>query len=745
MTQDERPDRIAQYRILSKLGEGGMGVVYVAQDERLERKVALKLLRGDSADPNARERLIREARLAAGLSDARICQVYELGDWNGQPFIAMELIHGAPLAERLQSGALPAAEAIEVALSVVEALAVLHGSGIVHRDLKPSNIFVTPDGVKVLDFGLARPFGAGGPDATGALTMTGAFVGTPQYAAPEMLLGGAVDARADLFSVGVILFQMLAGRPPFSGRTFAAVVHSVLYDAPPVLTGSPAASAMDHILHRLLAKRPDDRYSSAQALAEDLRRVAASADSGRISEARPVLRLAVLPFRLLKPDSEVDYLSVSLADALASSLSGLESLVVRSTLKSARYADAAPDLNAVAADLAVDVVLTGSILRMKDRLRISAELVSVPAGDVWWTEKAQVSLDEVFDLHDQLAQRVLNSLPLTRRDQTQRGPMRPGGAKAFDLYLRGMQLRMEPGSWRQARSFFEQCLEVDPAFAPAWAERGRIDRILGKYEDPMHLARAESAFVRALEIDPDNGAAQHHFAQLEIDLGRVEAALARLLKRVRERRAEPHVYAALVQACRYGGLLEESVAAHQHARRLDPSVATSILHTYYMQGDYARALEESHRSSDPFAARLLGAIGRNDEAIAAARREEQRFSGFPLLRNFSTGLRAAFEGKREEALAALAPFEGSQFNDGEGLFYVAEIYAKLGLVERAFAMLEKSVNAAFLCLPAFERDPYLAPLRARDLWEPLMERVRLRQQSVVAAFDAAGGRNLIVA
>ena len=213
--------------------------------------------------------------------------------------------------------------------------------------------------------------------------------------------------------------------------------------------------------------------------------------------------------------------------------------------------------------------------------------------------------------------------------------------------------------------------------------------------------------------------------------------------RAAERRAEPYIYAALVHALRYAGLLDESVAAHYQAVRLDPTVSTSVLHTYYMQGEYSRALEDAHRSSDPFEARLLGALGRETEAIRAARQEEERFSAFPLLRSFSTGLRAAFEGHQAEALAALQCFDSFAFNDGEGLFYVAEIYARLGIPESAYRMLERSVAAGFWCFPGFERDPYLAPMHQDARWRELLNRVQSRQRSIKDEFMAANGRTLL--
>ena len=222
-------------------------------------RVALKLLRHDAADPSAGERLIREARVAARVVHPLICQVYDLGDADGRPFIAMELVDGDSLAERLARGALPPADALRTAAAMLDALAVLHAHGIVHRDLKPSNIFLGSTGVKLLDFGLARPLQPPS-DVTGQpLTAAGMFVGTPQYASPEQLSGGQVDARSDLFSAAVVAFEMLAGRPPFSGATLPALVHAVLYDTPPVLTGAPSVAAADRVLHRALAKTPAER------------------------------------------------------------------------------------------------------------------------------------------------------------------------------------------------------------------------------------------------------------------------------------------------------------------------------------------------------------------------------------------------------------------------------------------------------------------------------------------------------
>ena len=541
--------RLGPYELTAYIGAGGMGEVWRALDTRLGRQVALKLIRDATTDPDARARLEREARLAASVSHPAICQVYELAEIDGQLVLAMELLKGAPLAARLGQP-LPPAEAVSTALTIIDGLGALHERGIVHRDLKPSNIFITPHGVKLLDFGLARPVFPGASDATLAVTEDGIGVGTPLYAAPEQLLGRPFDVRADVYSLGAILFEMLTGRPPFSGATLAELIHAVVHEPPPVLTGSPAVWALDRVVRRALAKAPSDRYLDIADFADALRPTRALLDDGTVTEARAMTRLAVLPFRLLRTDPEIEYLSLSLADVIANALSGLESLVVRSSLSTAKYATGVPDLGVVARELSVDVVLTGTILRSHNRLRVSAQLMSAPAGDMLWSITLQVDMDTIFELHDELAQRVIQSLPLTS-DDVRRGPrLRPTSARAFDLYMRGMQLRMEAATWRRARDLFDQCLGIDAGFAPAWAERGRLDRVLAKYHDSTLIAQAESALQRALELDPDSGPAHYYRAQLEIDTGRPDEALMRLVKRAAARHVEPQVYAGLVHACR---------------------------------------------------------------------------------------------------------------------------------------------------------------------------------------------------
>src|SRR6185369_10362103 len=253
------PDRIGHYAIAHKLGAGAMGVVYEARDERLERTVAVKTMSSVAHDETARKRFWREARAAASVNHPNVCHIYEVGEDDGELFIAMELLDGEPLERRLQRGPLSVADTVPIGLEMLDALHALHARGVVHRDLKPSNVFVTPHGVKLLDFGLARPSDeqARVMGAVTELTGTGMMVGTPRYMAPEQVTGDVVDARGDLFAAGAILFEMLAGRPAFAGKNAVEILHATLNEQPPALTGSPAVAAVDRVIRRALSKRPE--------------------------------------------------------------------------------------------------------------------------------------------------------------------------------------------------------------------------------------------------------------------------------------------------------------------------------------------------------------------------------------------------------------------------------------------------------------------------------------------------------
>src|SRR6476620_5146547 len=278
----EMPARIGRYAIQRKLGEGGMGIVFAARDDRLERTIAVKTMSAPASDETARQRMWREARAAASVNHPNVCQIYEVGEDAGRLFIAMELLEGEALSERLQRGPLSPSDALPIGLGMLAALSALHARGIVHRDLKPSNVFLTVHGVKLLDFGLARPELNETVSDEKALTRTGMLMGTPRYMAPEQVSGEALSVRSDLFAAGAILFEMLAGRPAFGGRTIAEVLHATRYEQPPALRGSPVVAGIDRVIRKAMAKSPSDRPSSAEEMAEELRGIRGQSGTSRV-------------------------------------------------------------------------------------------------------------------------------------------------------------------------------------------------------------------------------------------------------------------------------------------------------------------------------------------------------------------------------------------------------------------------------------------------------------------------------
>lgn len=740
------PERIGRYRITATLGEGGMGIVYAAFDEQLERPIALKVIRHESAaDPTARARFWREARLAAGVNHPHICQLHEIGESDGQLFIAMERLEGEPLAARLGRGAVPLTETVQIGLEVLAALDALHRRGITHRDLKPSNIFLTPHGAKVLDFGvsLGQP-GDGRLTPPKPLTRSGATLGTPKYMAPEQLRGNVVDASADLFATGAILYEMLSGAAAFEADSPHAIMEKVLHGDVPVLAGSPAIVAADRIIHRALAKSSAQRYASAAIMAQELRTVlvANGGEDGR--RAQRVTRLMVLPFRLLRPDTEIDFLAFSLADAVTHSLSPLDSLVVRSTLVAARFATDAPDLRTIATEANVDLVVSGTLLRAGEELRVSAQLLEAPAGTVLWSHTAQVALGDIFQLQDTLARQIVESLalPLSGREHRALGHDIPSSAKAYEFYLRANPLSHDSGSWEVARDLYLQCLQADPHYAPAWARLGRMHHVIGKYRGTSEdYVRSESALNRALELNPDLSIADHYYAQLEVaELGRAQEAMLRLVRRASSRSSDPDLFAALVPACRYCGLLRESLAAYERAKRLDPNVHTSVQHTFFMLGDYLRAAAESQRSwgSGRGGGLALACAGHPGAASAcqadAEAHENVRFRQTVLL---------LFEPDRALLRAAVDELIASGFRDAEGLFYQVIKLAHAGDLDRAVEILADSVDRGFYSYETFTRHAWLDPLRGRPDFTAILEKAEHRHLAARAAFVKAGGETLL--
>jgi serine/threonine protein kinase/tetratricopeptide (TPR) repeat protein len=744
------PDTIQHYRLTRKLGEGGMGVVFEARDARLDRMVAIKRLGPLARDPTSRERLLREARLAAGVSHPNICQVYELGEDGGELYIVMELLSGETLATRIGRGPLPLVEALQVTLEILSGLEAIHARGVVHRDLKPSNVFLTPHGVKLLDFGVARPPATGNGDP--GLTTPGTIIGTPHYLPPEALGNDPVGPASDIFALGVILFEMLTGKHAFPGASVIEVAFAVMHVQPPALVGGADVMAADRLIQRALAKRSEERYPDAPTMAREVRQALTLIDTGPVQRVRTMTRLVVLPFRLLRPDPEIDFLAHSLPEAITASLAGLESLTVRSSTAAERFAGDRPDLRAIAAEAGVDAVLLGTLLRAGGEVRVSVQLVEAPSGTVVSTRTAQVGLTDIFQLQDELTRQIVDALaiPLSAHDEhclaCGDAPVNP---EAYELYLRANHIGASasvPSRLVTARDLYRRCLELDPRFAPAWARLGRVHRVMAKYglgtgEDD--LARAEEAFRQALELNPELPLAHNLYTYFEIEeLHGARPAMLRLLRVAEVHPADPDVFAGLVVACRFCGLLEASIAADRRARRIDPGVQTSVAYTHWMLGDYERAALTDLEEIQTMRHASLWMLGRHAEALEGLRRLAAHWPGSNDA-SFVGGLVAAMEGDRERCVAASRQVLHGGFHDPEGLLFCARNLAHVGEREFALELIGGVVEGGFHCPPGLVRDPWFDPVRAEPEFVRGLRSVEEAHVESARAFADAGGERVL--
>jgi serine/threonine protein kinase/tetratricopeptide (TPR) repeat protein len=742
------PQRLGHYALTRKLGQGGMGVVYEARDERLERTVAVKTMSLLGNDETARKRFWREARAAASVNHPNICQIYEIGEDRGELFIAMELLEGEPLAEELKRGPLSVARAMSIGLEMLAALAALHTRGIIHRDLKPSNVFITPHGVKLLDFGLARPETHSARAATD-LTQTGVLMGTPRYMAPELITGEVVDARSDLFTAGSILFEMLAGRPAFDGRTVADVVHATVHEQPPALSGSPTVAAIDRVIRRALAKRPADRLPSADVMAEELRWAGGLDVENTATQAHALKRLVVLPFRMLRPDSETDFLTFSLPDAITTSLSGIGSLIVRSSAVASRFAGETPDLKALAVDANVDCVVMGTLLRSGDQLRAVAQLVEAPGGTVLTSQTVQAPLGDLFRLQDDIARRVVDALSLPLTGTTQLIADAPPNARAYEMYLRANELARNYDGIVRARELYERCLELDPSFAPAWAHLGRCHRVIAKYIDSSSdESQAQAALDRAISLNPRLAVAHRFYAMLEADIGQGTRAITRLLEQATRNGNDPELFAGLVHVCRYCGLFDQAFAAHAEATRLDPNVTTTIDQTILMSGDVERLLARRRTrqgvgADDGIRVIGLGLAGRRDEARRALL-DMTEMSKIPLFETWMTYL-AAWIDRRipdmyigHESLGAMKIMD-----DPEAIFQEGWLLCDVGEYEQGLLYLRRAVDRGYSVAPTLAEQRHFDAVRNTPAFQAILADAEAGQRRALEAFREAGGERLL--
>ncbi|HET9409892.1 MAG TPA: protein kinase [Candidatus Sulfotelmatobacter sp.] len=791
---------VSHYRILEKLGAGGMGVVYKAEDTRLHRFVALKFLPENVAhDPQMLERFRREARSASALNHAGICTIYDVGEEDGLAFIAMEFIDGVSLRDLLRGLPLPLSEILRIGIQIADALEFAHAEQIVHRDIKPANILVTKRGqAKILDFGLAKlirkGFETSGNDRSGeaaeSTTTIGIIHGTPSYMSPEQVRGDNLDARTDIFSFGLLLYEMATGRRAYSGGTGGMIIEAVLTRSPdPVRTINPEISPqLEAIIAKALQKDRDQRYQSAADIAADLNLIARESDSGPrsaagISISRPAAAgsfqsdaqtannstpqsgamrstrvsrvidsLAVLPFENATLDPEHEYLSDGIAASLINTLATVPRLRVMAQSTVFRYKGRRVDAQTVGRELNVRAVLMGRIMQSGESLRIGTELVDVASGSQLWGAQYDRKSGEIFAIQDDISEEISSKLKLklTRAEKNRLTKRTTKDAEAYRLYLKGRHHwnRWTEDGFYKAIEYFENAVEQDLTYALASAGIADTYVLLGwnGYLPPNDaFPKAKAASMRALRLDPDLGEARISLAAvLWLYDWKWQEAHAEFKRSLALNPAYPtgnHWYAEFLMTM---GLHAEAVERMKDSQELDPLsliISVAIAWAHYMGRHYDEALAQLHRTIEmepnyPVTHWILGLLlrklGRFDEAVVAGEMGV-KLSGGSSLMNAALAQTFAAAGSREKALSILHELTAASGVRYVSPYYFAGIQVGLGEADRAIDYLEKAYAERSHWIIYLHIDPGLDALRPDPRFQDILRRIGLPLTNAISA------------
>jgi eukaryotic-like serine/threonine-protein kinase len=579
---------ISHYRVIEKLGGGGMGVVYKAEDTRLDRFVALKFLPDELAhDRQAMERFRREAKAASALNHPNICTIYEIDEQNGIAFIAMEFLEGVALEHLIHGQPVELDRMLGISVEIADALAAAHSKNIIHRDIKPANVFVSGSGhAKVLDFGLAKMAVSGDKDGeTAALSLTqaGMAMGTLPYMSPEQLRGQRVDHRTDIFSMGAVFYEMATGQRPFPGGTGMEISSAILRDTPKAVTELRAEvpSGVQRIIERCLAKEPTERYASARELREAVERVRREVSSGVRGVSAPAggeASIAVLPFTNMSADPENEFFADGITEEIINALTKIDELRVAARTSAFSFKGKHVDLRIVGERLNVKTVLEGSVRKAGSRIRIMAQLVNVADGYHLWSERYDRELKDIFEVQDEIAGAIADRLKVALKGGQQ--PSVKAGTsdlQAYQLYLKGRALLYRRGlDIRRATNCFEDAVALDPHYALAWAGLGDARNMLGLYgiERPeATMPRAKEAATRAVALDPTLAEAHGSLACITLlhdwDKAKAEAGFLRA-RELNPRYLQNLAWFALFYLVWTQGRFDEGIAIARQAAEYDP-------------------------------------------------------------------------------------------------------------------------------------------------------------------------------